>query len=157
MFPSSKQSLSTLSELRCCFPHVRRGNMILCQPFYPVTKAPQVWVTDELCDRSDADELSRCFKGLSLSRSLSVCGHWNAERNNMKGKWSLQAVVSYSLQFPCFWYSQHWGFGVHQQRMSAGQFKMHRTDHPDCEWLEGRAIWVQPQARLDGSLWQDFL
>lgn len=93
----------------------------------------------------------------SLSLSLSVCGHWNAERNNMKGKWNLQAVVSYSLQFPCFWYSQHWGFGVHQQRMSAGQFKMHRTDHPDCEWLEGRAIWVQPQARLDGSLWQDFL
>lgn len=50
--------------------------MILCQPFYPVTKAPQVWVTDELCDRSDADELSRCFKGLPLSLSLCL---WSLE------------------------------------------------------------------------------
>lgn len=87
-----KHCLSILSERCGCFPHVRIENIFLDQ-------TPQVWLTNKLCDRSDADELSRCFKG---SFFFFFRAHWNAERNNMKGKWSLQAVVSYSLQFPRF-------------------------------------------------------
>lgn len=53
--------------------------------------------SEELCDRRDADKLVHCFEG-----PFFFCAHWRVERNIMKGKWSLQAVVSCSLQFPHF-------------------------------------------------------
>lgn len=63
--PPCEVFVSTLSHLCCCFPQVRRGDTILAQLFYPVTMTPQIWVTTELCDRSDADELY--FKNAALS------------------------------------------------------------------------------------------
>lgn len=77
--PPCEVFVSTLSHLCCCFPQVRRGDTILAQLFYPVTMTPQIWVTTELCDRSDADELF-------ILKRCSFCAHWNAESNNMEGK-----------------------------------------------------------------------
>lgn len=155
--PPCKLVLSALSELRRCFPHDRGGNTISNQLFYLVTNTPQVWVTNEHCDWSDADELAHCCRG------SSPCAHWNAVRNSAKGKWSLRALVSYSLQFP----SSDIQEIVALASISRGWVPVSSefieltilTDRGYSAGPVGAAcpIWVQPQACLDGWLRLDFL
>lgn len=140
LFPSPVQSLSFHSVWAVLlFSTCQKRKLLHFRFFLPVTETPQVWVTNELCDRSDADELlSRCFKG-PLSLSSLRC-----RKEQYEGEMKPPSSGFIQFAISLFWYAQHCGFGVHQQGMSAGQFEMHLTD---CSWLEQR-VWVLPCGRL---------